>query len=437
MNEIKTMSNIMNRPSMAPYILVALFALAVAASTGALLRFGLYLGMPTWAQNYTAVRHAHSHLMYFGWGTLAIMALIWHLLPRYLDRPLPRGVRRQMMATALFALLSFPAFWSNGYGPTQIGSASLPLGSIVSGLNGLTWIVFVFLYVRATAGLQVRPLPVQLWDWAIILLLLAFVGALGLVALITLDHPSFFLHQAMLHLFLDLFATGWFTLALLGLLWSWLGQRTELPRRLPTQSLALCLAPTFFLGMPPLLVPMPLYWIGVAASLGAAALLAWHLKELWPRRQHLPLLMQLGAAALALHLLMTLTLLWPDLLRWSVGTPMRVFVLHNLLLAWLTSVLLGMVIAEWTVQTARLRPFLQLAWSGGVSLMLLSLLALGLFSVLPVGSALLWLRLAAWSTLPLVAVVLVLLATVFHNNRSQVNQDPTEDRTQIELIGQM
>ena len=41
----------------------ALFALTVAAGTGMLLRFGLVLGMPTWAQNYTAIRHAHSHLM--------------------------------------------------------------------------------------------------------------------------------------------------------------------------------------------------------------------------------------------------------------------------------------------------------------------------------------------------------------------------------------
>jgi hypothetical protein len=407
---------------MSPYILVALFALAVAASTGALLRFGLYLGMPDWAQNYMAVRHAHSHLMYFGWGTLAIMALIWHLLPRYLDRPLPRGVHWQMAATAVLALLSFPAFWPNGYGPTQIGPAALPLGSIVSGLNGLTWIAFVILYVRATARLQVRPLPVQLWDWAIVLLLVAFGGALGMVFLIALEHPSFFLHQAMLHLFLDLFATGWFTLGLLGLLWSWLGQRTPLPRRLPTQSLALCLTPTFFLGMPPLLVPMPLYWIGVAASLGAALLLAWHLKELWSRRQHLSLLMQVGAAALIVHLLMTLTLIWPDLLRWSVGTPMRVFVLHNLLLAWLTSVLLALVMAEWTVQRARLRSFLQIAWSGGVGVMLLSLLGLGLISALPIGSAWLWLRLAAWSTLPLVAVVLVLLVAVSQNNRAQTKE---------------
>jgi len=47
------------------YLALALFAFAVAATTGVLLRFGLLYGLPSWAANYTAVRHAHSHLLYF------------------------------------------------------------------------------------------------------------------------------------------------------------------------------------------------------------------------------------------------------------------------------------------------------------------------------------------------------------------------------------
>ena len=60
--------------SMKPYAVAALAALLIAAAAGALIRFGLLNGFPTWAANYTAVRHAHSHLMYFGWGSLAIAA---------------------------------------------------------------------------------------------------------------------------------------------------------------------------------------------------------------------------------------------------------------------------------------------------------------------------------------------------------------------------
>lgn len=63
------------------YRAFAFFSLAVAVCTGMLLRFGLVMGMPAWAQNYTAIRHAHSHLMFFGWVTMGLMALIWHFLP--------------------------------------------------------------------------------------------------------------------------------------------------------------------------------------------------------------------------------------------------------------------------------------------------------------------------------------------------------------------
>jgi hypothetical protein len=397
----------MHTNTMKPYAIGALTALLIAAATGSLLRFGLLQGMPDWAQNYLAVRHAHSHLMYFGWGTLGIMALLWHWLPRFTGRPLPRGVHWQMGTTAIFALLSFPAFWSNGYGPTQVGSLMLPLGAIISGLNGLTWFLFIFLYVRATWGLPVRLLAVQLWDWAIALLLLACLGVVGLMATIVGDHPSFFLQQAMLHLFLDIFAVGWFGMALLGLVWAWIGDRAPAPGWLPTGSLALALAPTFFLGMSPALVPPPVYAVALAANLAAALLLGWHGWMLWQRRAHLPSLVQFGLLTLAGHVLIGVILLWPGMWQWASATQLRVFFLHNLLLGWLSSLLLGLILAQWLSITKAARQILVALWIGGVSVMLIALLGLGLAGVIPI-SALLWLRLAAWSSLPLVGVSLIL-----------------------------
>lgn len=376
----------------------ALVALLLAAWTGVLLRFGLFRGMPSWAQNLHAVRHAHSHLMYFGWATLALMAMIWHLLPRWTHAPLPRGVRWQMAATVLVAFLSYPAFWSNGYGVTEIGPVALPLGSMVSGWNGLMWLLFALLYRRATAHLGKRPLPVQLWDWAVLLLLLACAGALGMVILIALDHPSVFLQQAMLHLFLELFATGWFTLALLGLLWAWVGEQRQLPRWLPTQSLALCLAPTFFLGMSPALVPPHIFWISAGGNAGAAMLLALHLWQLWRNRDALPLLARSGLVALAIHLAIAGMLLWPGLWQWSAATQLRIFYLHNLLLGWISSTLLGLAITLWFPLAPPWSRLLSSLWQGGVGIMLLALLGLGLVDLWPLLPALAWLRLAAWSS---------------------------------------
>ena len=383
---------------MRTYMQLAIGALFLAASTGVLLRFGIFQGMPAWAENFGAVRHAHSHLMYFGWATLAIMAMIWRLLPHWTQAPLPRGVGWQMSLTSIMALLSFPAFWSNGYGLTEIGSLSLPLGSMVSGLNGLTWIAFVWLYVRATAHLATRPLPVQLWDWAIVLLLLAFAGGLGLIALVVLDAMSMFLQQIMLHLFLDLFAAGWFTLALLGLLWGWLGNTHEFPQWLPTQSLALFVAPTFFLGISPAFVPTPIFWVSASANCGAALLLLWHMRALWQRRAHMPALARYGLLALFVQALMAFVLLWPGIWHWSAGTQLRVFYLHNLLLGWISSSLLGLASALWFPLTQPWQQRIHSLWLGGVGLLLLTLLALGINATRFTFSAILWLQIAAWSS---------------------------------------
>jgi hypothetical protein len=55
--------------------LTALGIFILAASTGAFMRFAMILGFP-FGLMFTNVRHAHSHLMYFGWVTPALMGLI-------------------------------------------------------------------------------------------------------------------------------------------------------------------------------------------------------------------------------------------------------------------------------------------------------------------------------------------------------------------------
>lgn len=409
------------------WLAVSLFSLGLAASTGILLRFGLLMGMPAWSSSYPAVRHAHSHLMYFGWVTLGLMALIWHQLPAQTGRPLPKGVRAQMALSALLALLSFPAFWPNGYGLTQIGSAELPLGSMVSGLNGILWLFFGLLYLRATWGVAERPLPMQLWDWAILLLLLAFGGALGLVGMVFADSGSIALQQMFLHLFLDLFAVGWFSLGVLGLLWAWLGERTPLPRWLPTQSLALCVVPTFLLGVSPMFVNDVLFGVAAVANCAAAALLARHVQTLWQRREDLPPLVQFGLIILGAHVLGALFVLWPGFWRWSAGTQLRIFFLHNFLLGWVSSALLGVVLArsvQWSNRTERM---ITAIWIGGVAAMLLALLGVGFVQFLPVRvTSLLWI--AAWSSLGPALVALWAVGQLLrpHPSWAQTNDTPEE-----------
>jgi hypothetical protein len=385
-----------DRGTMRVYAVLALFALALAAATGVVLRFGLVNGMPPWAANYSAVRHAHSHLMYFGWGTLGIMALIWAALPGLTGRALPRGVHAQMALTALLGLLSFPAFWANGYGLTQVGSAQLPLGAMAAGLAGLPWFLFVAIYLKATWRLPARPLPLQLWDWALALLMLAAAGALGVGALTALGVENAALFDASLHLFLDLFALGWFTMATLGLLWAHVGA-DEAAGWQPTLALALCLAPSFVLGMSPMHASPLVFWTAALANLLAAGLLARHAWGLWRRRAALPLLARFALLLLTIQFAVAIGAAIPGVWRWAAGTQLRVFVLHNLLLGWMSSALLGLLLQGLPTTQKRLADALAWVWMAGVSVMLLALLGVGLVQWSPVKPGVL-LQVAAWSS---------------------------------------
>ena len=384
------------------YGTVATGLLALAAATGVLLRFGLYLGMPGWALNYMAVRHAHSHLMYFGWVTLGLMALIWHFLPHLTGRPRPRLAGTQMAVSAVLAALSFPAFWSNGYGLTQIGDLSLPLGSMMAGLNGLGWAAFGILYVVATRKLPARSLPVRLWDWGLGLMAAATAGALGLAGMVALNIASFTLQQLFLHLFLDLFGVGWFTLGLLGALWAALLPEGGWPAGLPAGGLAMALLPTFLLGMSPMTVMPVMVAVAASANLIAALLLARHLMAFWRRWGMLPWLARFATVALAVHLLVSVVLVWPGVWRWSAGTQLRIFWLHNFLLGWVSSGLLGLLLwRQRTSQSGQGWPYPRVAfgvWSVGVGVLLAALAALGMAQFVPVPPLVL-LRIAAWSSL--------------------------------------
>jgi hypothetical protein len=272
----------------------------------------------------------------------------------------------------------------------------------------------------------------QLWDWAIMLLLLASLGAAGLVGMVFSGSDNPFLQQLFLHQFLDLFAVGWFTLAVLGVLWAQVEQfppgsrpaapLSPLPRWLPTMSLAMLLAPTFLLGVSPAVLPAHLFWLAAAANVGAAVLLAVHIVlylqavrngvagALAPR---LPGLHLLTFGSLGVVLGIALLLLIPGVWADSASGPLRIFYLHDLLLGWISSALLILIDRKFNlVPWPQLRLTIYALWEVGVVLMLAALLGLGFTRFLPV-SALSLLQLAAWSSaLVAAAAVLLLIAAL-------------------------
>lgn len=379
--------------------LAALGCFILAGLTGALFRFGMLYGLPEGLQ-LGNVRHAHSHLMYFSWVTPALMALIVAWLPRQTGRPVGRGYGPTIVAALLFGLLAYPAFLLYGYTLAQVGAKRLPLSMMASALNALPWYAFMILYWRDTRR-TARTLPLLSWDAALAAIVLASLGGIGLMALVFLRVTNPFWSEAMVHLFLDLFADGWFIFGVLGLAYAAHPQAERPFSRWATWLIFIGLPATALLGVQSSLVPETLRPLASLGALLVGAGLLAHVVALWPAviaawRIPLAFLGLKAAGELAASL--------PVIAVWAEGTGLRIPYLHWLLLGFVS---IGLVMAAgqmWGWRFVR-------GWRwyvAGVLLLQVSLIPLtGLWPAAWVGR---WtLVFAAWATLAPIAGAVILV----------------------------
>ncbi len=326
----------------------ALLLFVVAGLTGSLYRFGLLHGLPADLQ-LTNVRHAHSHLMYYGWVTPALMTLIAvHLL-----RGLPEATLRQQWQrrfglviglTLILAVLAYLPFLQYGYGLVIVGTAQLPPAVIASFFNLIGWYAFAFLYWRLLWG-QPRQPAWRLWDLALGFLVVASVGGWGLALARPLQIENPAILSGLTHLFLDLFSYGWFVLALLGLMVAQTPQLVE--KRLSGWAeglLIMGLPVIFLLSMPGGLVPPAVRIVAGFGGILVAGGLWLYLWLLWPRlgtAWRIPLLF-MGLSGLAL-----LSTSVPGIADWAASMGLRVSYLHWLLLGFISLGLLAAAFDLW------------------------------------------------------------------------------------------
>lgn len=323
--------------------LSALAIFVLAGATGALLRFGAIYGFP-WGLQIANVRHAHSHLMYFGWVTPALMALIAAQLPSVSGRALSARFRWPILMALVGGLLAYTPFLLYGYRPAMINGRPLPLSVIAAGLNILAWYAFIWQYRREARG-ALRNYPLQLWDSAVIFLIYASLGGWGLAIFTRIGIEDPFWSLAFTHIFLDTFAFGWFLLALLGLAYT--SHPAAAGSRLARTSINLMvigLPVIFLLGMPQHVVPTGLRWLGALGGLLLVIGVGGHLIVLWPlvgNRWKVPLFF-LGLTAATL-----LAQLIPLVARWAIIAGLRIPYLHWLLLGFVTLGLLTAAQERW------------------------------------------------------------------------------------------
>lgn len=167
---------------------------------------------PVWpALRFDNLVHAHSHVAYFGWAALALMAAIYAVLPRLTGRPLrgARVMRWQLGLTHVVTVGALVTFATGGYTPLSI---------VFSTLNVVLWYVFIWLYVQNVKGMP-RPLPVALGylHGAVALLFVSSLGTWFISVVTALGGDSALGQQIGLNIFLTNYTDGWLLLGLLGL----------------------------------------------------------------------------------------------------------------------------------------------------------------------------------------------------------------------------
>jgi hypothetical protein len=195
----------------------AIFSFVVAGLTGFLYRLGFLIPLP-FELSLENIRHAHSHLMFFGWASLLPLYFIkLDTVPGYHSAIGARFMKSGLWSVVGFGLLSFPFFMVWGYSSVPIGEATLPFSVIFSGLVMIGWYVFMIGYLF-TRFRKREFIPNVWFEGALVMLFVSSLGAwgVGLVEMLHFGGPLF--GKALTHFFLATFVEGWVVLVLLGLI---------------------------------------------------------------------------------------------------------------------------------------------------------------------------------------------------------------------------
>ncbi len=197
---------------------VSLACFVLAGLTGFLYRLGM-MGWVPGELSLGNIRHAHSHLMFFGWAVpLPLYIIMQKILGE--NNGMTKGaswMKYSIASILFFGVLAYPFFLFYGYRPVAIGSASLPLSVIFSGLVMIGWYGFIAGYWKIRDALK-NDESLPWFDGALVLLAVCSLGAWGVAVVQELAPESHLLMKSMTHFFLASFTEGWVVLVLCGIL---------------------------------------------------------------------------------------------------------------------------------------------------------------------------------------------------------------------------
>ena len=159
------------------------------------------------------------------------MLLMIHRLIRNENAQAIRTFSLCLYVMLFLGFLSFPFFLLYGYHSVAIGTASLPLAAIISGLVMFTWYWFGWLWMKYRKN-KPDSISLTFFDGALLALIVSSLGAWGVSVFQFTSIESPLISSAMTHFFLAVFTEGWALLAVLGVIWT----KIEIdPNTLPIQ----------------------------------------------------------------------------------------------------------------------------------------------------------------------------------------------------------
>lgn len=190
----------------------------LAGITGFLYRLGL-TGIELWGLSLENIRHAHSHLMFFGWAVpLPMYFTIRKLAGEQGESGANILMVRMAQASLFLGLAAYPFFLLYGYRPVPVASLDVPLSVILSGLVMICWYGFMGGYLQERKRIE-PDAAIAFYDASLVMLFISSLGAWGVavVQFLGVQNPLF--GKALTHFFLATFTEGWVVLVLLGLLY--------------------------------------------------------------------------------------------------------------------------------------------------------------------------------------------------------------------------
>lgn len=227
-----------NRTSLAALRQLSLACFVLAVLTGFLYRLGL-IGVLPFDLSLQNIRHAHSHLMFFGWAVPLPMYFIIQKINKEIRINEPNMLLTRMAYLSLIlGVASYPFFLFYGYRPVPIAGMDLPVSVILSGLVMVCWYAFIIIYWKERKYIS-KELPTSFYDGALVMLFMCSLGAWGVAVVQFSGVVNPLWGKALTHFFLATFTEGWVVLFLLGLIYEQLDIKAE----------ALSISPALLIGL--------------------------------------------------------------------------------------------------------------------------------------------------------------------------------------------